>query len=107
MDNNLINIEPCSVKLESFEGPLDLLLHLIKKHEIDIYDIPIALISEQYNQYLELLKEINLEIVGDYLLMAAELCYIKRMLIPKPLDEEEEDVEDPREELVRRLIEYQ
>jgi len=108
MDNNLINIEPCSVKLESFEGPLDLLLHLIKKHEIDIYDIPIALISEQYNQYLELLKEINLEIVGDYLLMAAELCYIKsRMLIPKPLNEEEEDVEDPREELVRRLIEYQ
>lgn len=101
-------LESCSVKLDSFEGPLDLLLHLIKKHEIDIYDIPIALISEQYNQYLEMMKELNLDIVGDYLRMAAELGYIKsRMLLPKQAVEEDEDAEDPREELVKRLIEYQ
>ena len=67
------NLESCSVKLDSFEGPLDLLLHLIKKHEIDIYDIPISLISEQYNQYLDTLKVLDLDIVGDYLRMAAEL----------------------------------
>jgi segregation and condensation protein A len=101
-------LESCSVKLQSFEGPLDLLLHLIKKHEIDIYDIPIALISEQYNQYLEMMKELNLDIVGDYLRMAAELGYIKsRMLLPKEVIEEDDELEDPREELVRRLIEYQ
>jgi len=101
-------LESCSVKLNSFEGPLDLLLHLIKKHELDIYDIPIALISEQYNQYLETMKELNLDIVGDYLKMAAELGYIKsRMLLPKQELEEDEETEDPREELVRRLIEYQ
>ncbi|TDI95355.1 MAG: segregation/condensation protein A, partial [Deltaproteobacteria bacterium] len=64
-------LESCSVKLDSFEGPLDLLLHLIKKHEIDIYDIPISLISEQYNQYLDTLKVLDLDIVGDYLRMAA------------------------------------
>ena len=101
-------LESCSVKLDSFEGPLDLLLHLIKKHEIDIYDIPISLISEQYNQYLETLKELNLDIVGDYLRMAAELGYIKsRMLLPKQVVEEDDELEDPREELVKRLIEYQ
>lgn len=101
-------LESCSVKLDSFEGPLDLLLHLIKKHEIDIYDIPISLISEQYNQYLETLKELNLDIVGDYLRMAAELGYIKsRMLLPKQVAEEDDELEDPREELVKRLIEYQ
>lgn len=101
-------LESCTVQLESFEGPLDLLLHLIKKHEIDIYDIPIALISEQYNQYIDLMKDLNLDIVGDYLKMAAELGYIKsRMLLPKPQLEEEEEGQDPREELVKRLIEYQ
>jgi len=101
-------LESCSVKLDSFEGPLDLLLHLIKKHEIDIYDIPISLISEQYNQYLETLKELNLDIVGDYLRMAAELGYIKsRMLLPKQVAEDDDELEDPREELVKRLIEYQ
>lgn len=101
-------LESCSVKLDSFEGPLDLLLHLIKKHEIDIYDIPISLISEQYNQYLDTLKELNLDIVGDYLRMAAELGYIKsRMLLPKQVVDEEDEQEDPREELVKRLIEYQ
>lgn len=101
-------LESCSVKLDSFEGPLDLLLHLIKKHEIDIYDIPISLISEQYNQYLDTMKELNLDIVGDYLRMAAELGYIKsRMLLPKQVTDEEDEQEDPREELVKRLIEYQ
>lgn len=101
-------LESCSVKLDSFEGPLDLLLHLIKKHEIDIYDIPISLISEQYNQYLDTLKELNLDIVGDYLRMAAELGYIKsRMLLPKQVTDEEDEQEDPREELIKRLIEYQ
>lgn len=108
MIDDTTNQDNYSVKLESFEGPLDLLLHLIKKNEIDIYDIPIALIIEQYNEYLDILKEINLEIVGDYLIMAAELGYIKsKMLVPKHVTEEEEEVEDPREELVRRLIEYQ
>ncbi len=101
-------LESCSVKLDSFEGPLDLLLHLIKKHEIDIYDIPISLISEQYNQYLDTLKELDLDIVGDYLRMAAELGYIKsRMLLPKQVVEQDDELEDPREELVKRLIEYQ
>jgi len=101
-------LESCSVKLDSFEGPLDLLLHLIKKHEIDIYDIPISLISEQYNQYLDTLKVLDLDIVGDYLRMAAELGYIKsRMLLPKQVVEQEDEQEDPREELVKRLIEYQ
>jgi len=101
-------LESCSVKLDSFEGPLDLLLHLIKKHEIDIYDIPISLISDQYNQYLDTLKELNLDIVGDYLRMAAELGYIKsRMLLPKQVVEQDDELEDPREELVKRLIEYQ
>lgn len=101
-------LDSCSVKLNTFEGPLDLLLHLIKKHEIDIYDIPIALITEQYNQYLDMMKELDLDIVGDYLIMAAELGYIKsRMLLPKPQTEDEEEAEDPREELVKRLIEYQ
>ena len=102
------NHDDYSVKLESFEGPLDLLLHLIKKNEIDIYDIPIALIIDQYNEYLDILKEINLEIVGDYLIMAAELGYIKsKMLVPKHVSEVEEEIEDTREELVRRLLEYQ
>ena len=97
-----------SVQLEIFNGPLDLLLHLIKKHEVDIYDIPIALITEQYLEYLEFLKDVNLEIVGDYMSMAAELGYIKsRMLLPRIKEEGEEEEEDPREELVRRLLEYE
>ncbi len=98
--------EPCLVKTQMFEGPLDLLLHLIKKNEVDIYDIPIAVITEQYIEYLELMKELNLQVVGEYLVIAAELSLIKsRMLLPKPVIEEDEA--DPRAELVRRLIEYQ
>lgn len=100
--------DPCLIRLQVFEGPLDLLLHLIKKNEMDIYDIPVALIVEQYIEYLNLMRELRLEAVGEYLVMAAELGLIKsRMLLPEPeLDQEEEDG-DPRAELVRRLIEYQ
>ncbi|MCY3986339.1 MAG: segregation/condensation protein A [Candidatus Dadabacteria bacterium] len=97
-----------SVQLEIFSGPLDLLLHLIKKHEVDIYDIPIARITKQYLEYLNFLKDVNLEIAGDYMSMAAELGYIKsRMLLPKIKEEGEEEEQDPREELVKRLLEYE
>jgi segregation and condensation protein A len=90
-----------------FEGPLDLLLHLIKENKIDIYDIPIALITRQYLEYLELMKELNLDVASEFLVMAATLIYIKsRMLLPR--DESGEVVEeDPRLELVERLLEYQ
>lgn len=91
-----------------FNGPLDLLLHLIRKNEVDIYDIPVARITEQYLEYLDFLKKVDLEIVGDYMSMAAELGYIKsRMLLPRIRTEEEDEGEDPREELVRRLLEYE
>jgi len=95
------------VFLEAFEGPLDLLLYLIRRQNIDILDIPIAEISRQYVQYIEVMKEMQLELAGEYLLMAAMLAEIKsRMLLPRPqIDEEEE--EDPRAELVRRLQEYE
>ncbi|KRT66619.1 MAG: hypothetical protein XU11_C0006G0031 [Candidatus Dadabacteria bacterium CSP1-2] len=102
----MVSTEPCLIKLHAFEGPLDLLLYLIKKNEVNIYDIPIAVITEQYLMYLEVMRELNLEIVGDYLMIAAELGLIKsKMLLPKPEVEEEEG--DPRAELVRRLLEYQ
>jgi segregation and condensation protein A len=95
------------VFLEAFEGPLDLLLYLIRRQNIDILDIPIAEITRQYVQYIELMKELQLELAGEYLLMAAMLAEIKsRMLLPRPetVDEEEDD---PRAELVRRLQEYE
>ncbi len=99
---------PYTVRLEAFEGPLDLLLHLIQKNEIDIFNIPIALITEQYLQYLKWMKTLNLDIAGEYLLMASTLLHIKsKMLLPQPPSEQEEEGEDPRAELVRRLIEYQ
>ncbi len=103
---------PLKVKLEIFEGPLDLLLHLIKKNEIDIYDIPITVITRQYLEYLEMMKSLNLDVAGEFLLMAATLLHIKsKMLLPPSEEpggeEEEEAVEDPRAELVRRLLEYQ
>ncbi len=95
-------------KLPVFEGPLDLLLHLIKENKIDIYDIPIALITQQYLKYLELMKELNLDIAGEFLVMAATLIYIKsRMLFPPDETQTEEPVEDPKAELVRRLLQYQ
>jgi len=99
---------PYTVRLEMFEGPLDLLLHLIHKNEVDIFNIPIALITEQYLDYLKLMKILNLDIAGEYLLMASTLLHIKsKMLLPAPSEEEEEEGEDPRAELVRRLLEYQ
>ncbi len=95
-------------KLPVFEGPLDLLLHLIKSSKIDIYDIPILDITRQYLDYVELMKELNLEIAGDFLVMAATLIQVKsRMLLPPAVDESEEDAEDPRSELVKRLLEYE
>jgi segregation and condensation protein A len=95
-------------RLEGFEGPLDLLLHLIQKNQLDIFNIPIALVTEQYLEYLQLMKVLNLDIAGEYLLMASTLLHIKsKMLLPKSTDEEEEEEEDPRAELVRRLLEYQ
>ncbi len=97
-----------TVRLEMFEGPLDLLLHLIQKNELDITNVPIALITEQYLEYLQVMRELNLDIAGEYLLMASTLLHIKsRMLLPASEEEEEETEEDPRAELVRRLLEYQ
>lgn len=94
------------VYLEAFEGPLDLLLYLIRKHNLDILDIPMADLTVQYMTYVEKMKAINLELAADYLLMSAMLIEIKsRMLLPKPAAVEEED--DPRAELVRRLMEYE
>jgi segregation and condensation protein A len=98
------------VQLEIFEGPLDLLLHLIKKNEVSITDIPIAAITEQYLATLELMQTLNLDVAGEFLVMAATLIHIKsRMLLPAGDDDSDNDEEgeDPREELVRRLLEYQ
>ena len=97
------------VKLDIFEGPLDLLLYLIKKNEIDIYDIPIAIITEQYLQYLDLMKVLNLDIAGEFLVMASTLTKIKsRMLLPPSEQAEgEEEGEDHRAELIEHLLEYQ
>ncbi|WP_298036958.1 segregation/condensation protein A [uncultured Desulfuromonas sp.] len=96
-------------KIDNFEGPLDLLLHLIRKNEMDISDIPIAEITVQYLAILEGMKSLNLEVAGEFLLMAATLMHIKsRMLLPASADEDTDDFEeDPRAELVRRLLEYQ
>lgn len=97
------------VQLEIFEGPLDLLLHLIKKNEVSITDIPIATITEQYLATLELMQSLNLDVAGEFLVMAATLVHIKsRMLLPPEEEEGEEEEEgDSREELIRRLLEYQ
>ena len=99
--------EALQVFLEAFEGPLDLLLYLIKRQNLNILDIPIARITQQYMQYIEVMQELQLELAGEYLLMAAMLAEIKsRMLLPRPAAEED-DEEDPRAELVRRLQEYE
>jgi segregation and condensation protein A len=101
------------IKLESFEGPLDLLLHLIQQHELDILDIPVSFITEKYLEYLKLMQVLSIEIASEYLVMAATLVHIKsKMLLPaEPTDQEDgmpaEEEEDPRAELVRRLLEYQ
>ncbi|MGE5242647.1 MAG: segregation and condensation protein A [Betaproteobacteria bacterium] len=103
-------LEAYPIKLASFEGPLDLLLHLIRKHELNIYDIPIALVTQQYLQMLELMQELNLDIAGEFIVMAATLIHIKsRMLLPRPETAAgvDGDEEDPRDALVRRLLEHQ
>lgn len=96
------------VKLEIFEGPMDLLLHLIKKHELDIYDIPIAPITRQYLEYLELMQSLDMEIAGDFLVMASTLTHIKSKMLLPPAEnpEDDDDGTDPRAELIRRLLEY-
>ena len=105
-----------SVELDVFEGPLDLLLHLVKKHELDILDIPISFVTEKYLEYLDLMKSMDLDVAGEYLLMAATLAYIKsRELLPPTeaqieadeAEAEEGEEVDPRQELIRRLLEYQ
>ncbi|HEY5599331.1 MAG TPA: segregation/condensation protein A [Candidatus Manganitrophaceae bacterium] len=109
-DKALVDVQDkaLDVKVGSFEGPLELLLHLIKKNEINIYDIPIALITRQYIDTLDLMKSLNLSIAGEFLVMAATLIHIKsKMLLPAPELDEEKEEEDPRQELVRRLLEYQ
>jgi segregation and condensation protein A len=102
-------LEDIKITLQSFEGPLDLLVHLIKKNQVNVYDIPIAVVTEQYLQYLDIMQELNLDLASEFLVMAATLIHIKsRMLLPRPdpslLDEPEED---PRDALVRRLLEHQ
>src|SRR6187399_2959865 len=99
-----------TVKLDAFEGPLDLLLFLIRKNEVNVYDIPISLITEQYLQYINILQELNLDLAGEFLVMAATLIHIKsKLLLPRPETAEDAagDEEDPREALVRRLLEHQ
>jgi segregation and condensation protein A len=103
-------IDAFPVRLTNFEGPLDLLLHLIKKHEVNIHDIPIALITQQYLEAVQLMEELDLDVAGDFLVMAATLIHIKsKMLLPRPETAAgvEGDEEDPRDALVRRLLEHQ
>jgi segregation and condensation protein A len=97
-----------TVRLDQFTGPLDLLIHLIKKNEVNIYDIPIALITAQYLEYVEIMEELDLDIAGEFIVMAATLIHIKsRTLLPRPDASQEDPEEDPRALLVNRLLEYQ
>jgi segregation and condensation protein A len=106
--NNDLMDDFINIKIPVFEGPFDLLLHLIRENKIDIYDIPISLITSQYLQYIEIMKELNLEIAGEFLVMAATLIQIKsKMLLPPAEEAPSEEQEDPRQELVRKLLEYQ
>jgi segregation and condensation protein A len=103
MGSELLKRNHIKFKLDHFEGPLDLLLHLIRKSEVDIFDIPIVEITEQYMNYLDLLKEVDIDLSSEFMLMAATLIHIKtKMLLPKKPDED-----DPRMELVERLLEHQ
>jgi segregation and condensation protein A len=96
------------VKLDIFEGPLDLLLHLVKKNEVELSDIPVAAITDQYLAYLDLLQQLDLDVAGEYLVMAATLLHLKsRLLLPTDEMLDEEEGEDPRAELARQLLEYQ
>jgi segregation and condensation protein A len=98
----------CAIKLQVFEGPLDLLLHLIRLNEVDVTDLPVAEIAQQYGEYVSLMHELDLDVAGEYLLMAATLAWIKsRMLLPPSGEGEEAEGADPRAELIARLLEYQ
>lgn len=104
MESSLTNA--CTLKLDNFEGPFDLLFHLFEKNQVDIYDIPISIITDQYLDYLYAMQQLDLEVASEFLIMAATLLHIKsRTLLPSKKEEKEEE-KDPREELVRRLIEY-
>lgn len=108
-DDSAHDEDTYKVSLDIFEGPMDLLLYLIKRDEIDIYDIPIERITKQYMVYLDTFKMLNIGLAGEFLVMAANLCYIKsRMMLPKHVQppEEDADEEDPRWDLIRQLIEY-
>jgi segregation and condensation protein A len=113
LDNrDSLNDAAYHVVLENFQGPLDLLLHLIKEQQMDIYDIPISVITRQYLRYLDLMKALNINVAGEFLVMAATLIHIKsRTLLPVTMDGtdglDDEEGEDPREELIRRLVDYQ
>ena len=101
-------IEQLKISLPHYEGPLDLLLDLIRRQQLDIYDIPIAKVTEQYLSYLHLMEEMDVDVASEFLLIAAQLIYIKsRMLLPPDPDATPEEQEDPRTELVRRLLEYE
>ena len=102
-------LEAIQIKVEAFEGPLDLLVHLIKKNQMNVYDIQISLITRQYLEYLDLMQELNLDVASEFLVMSATLIHIKsKMLLPRPETADEgEPEEDPREALVRRLLEHQ
>lgn len=100
--------EDLKISLPLYEGPLDLLLDMIRKQKVDIYDIPISRITEQYLEYLRFIQELNIDVAGEFVFMAAQLIYIKsRMLLPPDPDATEEEAEDPRADLVRRLLEYE
>ena len=110
MNSDITNRVPYQIKLPIFEGPLDLLLHLIRENRIDIYDIPIASVTDQYLRYLSMMEALDLEIAGEFIVMAATLLEIKsRMLLPPSVtgEEDEEEGIDPRAELVERLLEYE
>lgn len=104
MESSLTNA--CTLKLDNFEGPFDLLFHLFEKNQVDIYDIPINIITDQYLDYLYTMQHLDLEVASEFLVMASTLLHIKsKMLLPDKKEQKEEEL-DPREELVRRLIEY-
>jgi len=106
--NNAYMDDLINISIPVFEGPFDLLLHLLRDNKVDIYDIPIAKITGQYLEYIEIMKELNLEVAGEFLVMAATLIHIKsRMLLPPDEETPSEEQEDPRQELVQRLLEYQ
>ena len=101
-------LEQYPIKLEVFEGPLDLLLHLIRKNEVNVCDVPISLVAQQYLEYLDLMRELDLDVAGEFLVMAATLIHIKsRLLLPRADPSQDDAQEDPRDALVRRLLEHQ